>query len=285
MTDTYESFSDDDLEREYSPSSMVEGDPLRYMEQYREESAEARRSPLLNADLSYGTDSGQILDFFRSPAGSGSPLHVFLHGGYWQELTHKQSAFMAPWFAERNVAFAAVNYNLAPRSTIGAMIRECRMALRWLANRHETLGIDPDRISVSGHSAGAHLLAMLLSDNPSEHNIEPPRICSATLISGIYDIRPIPRTYIDEPLQLTERQTLIWSPMLLKSAASVPVHIAVAEHDTPEFIRQAEAYRDILVSQDVTASYAVHPGRNHFDLPLHPGEIEALAGTSGHAFY
>ncbi len=280
MTD-YDNMSVDDLEREYSPSSMIEGDASRYLTLYSQLSAQARQSPLFNADLAYGAQKGQVLDFFRSGRPEPSPLHIFIHGGYWQELNHKQSAIMVPWLTERGIAHAVLNYTLAPHATIEQMVEECRTAIQWLANRHELLGVDPQQISVSGHSAGAHLLAMVLSTPGSDESEMILPIKSALMISGIFDIRPIRHTYINEPLQLSEFNAMAWSPLFRKVISPCPTHIAVGRNETPEFHRQSDAYRAHLEKQGVRTSLAIYEGYNHFDLPLALDEIDRQANLSG----
>ncbi len=277
----YENMSVDDLEREYSPSSMIDGDASRYLTLYSELSAKARQSPVFNADLAYGTRRGQVLDFFRSGRPEPSPLHIFIHGGYWQELNHKQSAFMVPWLTDRGIAHAVVNYTLAPHATIEQMVAECRNAIQWLIDRHELLGVDPTKVTVSGHSAGAHLLAMVLTTPGSDESEMVLPIRAALMISGIFDIRPIRNTYINEPLQLSEFNALAWSPLFRKIVSPCPTHIAIGRHETPEFHRQSEAYRAHLEKQGIQTSLAIYEGHNHFDLPLALDKIEAQARHSG----
>src|SRR3546814_18744266 len=69
---------------------------------------------------------------------------------------------MAPAFVEAGIAFASLNYLLAPAGSIGAMIDQVRRALAWLYRHAAELGIDSGRIVVAGHSAGGHLVAMAL---------------------------------------------------------------------------------------------------------------------------
>ena len=64
-------------------------------------------------DLKYGPGDEETLDLFI-PDGPGSPpLHIFIHGGYWQLLSKNESSFAAPTFQKQGSAFAALNYTLA----------------------------------------------------------------------------------------------------------------------------------------------------------------------------
>lgn len=138
---------------------MLSGDISDYIAIYAERSAAARRNFPCREDLRYGPEPAQVLDFFPA-ASPDAPLFVFIHGGYWQELSHKESAPMAPQLLEAGFAFATLNYTLAPKATLAVMIGEIARALRFLREGASDLGFDPRRITLSGHSAGAHLAAM-----------------------------------------------------------------------------------------------------------------------------
>jgi len=96
------------LEREYSPSSMVGGDISGYLAAYAERSAKARRDFPCREDVRYGGSQAEVLDFFPAPV-RDAPLFVFVHGGYWQELSQKESAPMAAQLLAAGFAFATLN--------------------------------------------------------------------------------------------------------------------------------------------------------------------------------
>jgi arylformamidase len=147
------------IEGEYSPSSMLGGGISGYLAAYAELSAKARRQFACREDLRYGGRETERLDFFP-PLQKGSPLFVFVHGGYWQELSHKQSSPMAGEVLEAGFAFASIDYTLAPAAPISLMVEEVGLALAFLRESADELGFTAERITLAGHSAGAHLAAM-----------------------------------------------------------------------------------------------------------------------------
>ena len=120
MTDQllYRGLSAEDLAREYSPSTCVGGDIAPFVTRYVSESADARRTCRLVEDAAYGPSETQILDLFLPDGDAPAPVHLFIHGGYWQELSHKESAVMAQGLTGRGIALAVVNYTLAPDAAI-----------------------------------------------------------------------------------------------------------------------------------------------------------------------
>ncbi|MGH3792560.1 MAG: alpha/beta hydrolase [Pseudonocardiaceae bacterium] len=247
------------LDREYSPSSCVR-DLRPYLEWYAGGSAEARRCHRVLTGLRYGDRPAETLDFF--PASQpAAPLHVFVHGGYWQELSKNESSFMAPGFLAVGAAFAAIGYGLAPAHRLDEIIDMVRTALRWLVGNAVALGADPRRIHVSGSSAGAHLVAMALLPGDVRD-----AVAGVTLLSGVYDLQPLVYTYINDNLGLTREAALRNSPLFHLPERVPPVVLARGGIETSEFIRQHEQMAVALAGR-TTVVEVVSPTRDHFNLP------------------
>lgn len=266
----YQGFSQNELEQEYSPSSMIGGDLTPYVQSYAALSALHRAQMECRENLAYGDTPAQVLDFFPAK-GAGAPLHVFVHGGYWQALSQGDSAMMAPALIEAEQSFATLNYTLAPDARIGDMITECRTALLWLAAHAPDLGFDPSRITLSGHSAGAHLVSMVMATSADALSRAGLRVRDVILISGVYDLEPIRLTSANEPLQLTPVEVHDLSPILHLPAPGPRYRVTVAERDTPEFIRQSRDYAELLRKGGHSVSFDLQVGLHHFDIIMHPG--------------
>lgn len=259
----YRGFDAETLEREYSPSSMIGGDYMPFINRYISESQAARDQLGVVVNLKYGSHPAQVLDFFPADQ-QNAPLHVFIHGGYWQELSQKESAAMAPGIVAAGSAFATLNYTLAPDASVAEIVEDILQALTWLAGMADALGIDASRVTLSGHSAGAHLAAMMLS-RPQELTIE-----RLILISGVFDLTPIPDTSVNDALRLDRNDVPALSPMMLQPVSKPAVDIVVAEQDTAEFRRQSRDYHQHLLDAGISATFREIPGLNHFDIILEP---------------
>ncbi len=266
----YRGFSQAELEQEYSPSSMVGGDLTPYLASYAALSAKARAELEVRENLAYGDSSTQLLDFFPAP-GAKAPLHVFIHGGYWQALSQRESALMAPVLHENGQAFATLNYTLAPEARLGQMVEECRDALLWLASQAETLGFDPSHVTLSGHSAGGHLAAMVMATASNALAQAGMRVRNVILISGVFDLEPISLTPVNDPIQLTKVEIHDLSPCLHLPAPGPRYRITVAERDTPEFIRQSREYAELLRKAGHSVSFDLQRGKHHFDIIMPSG--------------
>ena len=266
----YRGYSQEELDQEYSPRSMIGGDLTPYLDSYAALSAQHRAQMEVKENLAYGDTATQVLDFFPAK-GTGAPLHVFIHGGYWQALSQRESAMMAPALVEAEQSFATLNYTLAPDARLDQMIAECRDALLWLASQANALGFDPSRITLSGHSAGAHLATMVMASSADALARAGLRVRDVILISGVYDLEPISLTPINDPLQLTPVEVHDLSPILHLPAPGPRYHVTVAERDTPEFIRQSRDYAELLRKGGHSVSFDLKKGMQHFDIIMHPG--------------
>ena len=107
----------------------------------------------------------QALDLLlpRTPRG-GKPLPVIviIHGGAFRAGDKSMGLCEAADFAESgDYAAATINYRLSGEATWPAPIHDCKAAIRWLRANAAKYGLDPDRIGVTGATAGGHLAAML----------------------------------------------------------------------------------------------------------------------------
>jgi len=279
MRSTWCSLDAGSREREYSPSSCIGGDYQSYIRAYAERSREARSKNPVRCDLRYGVHAAQCLDLFVPPhpsagATPGSPpLLVFIHGGYWQELSKEDSAFPATDCVRQGIAYAAIDYTLAPHATLAQMVVECREALSWLHGNAASLGFDAERIVVAGSSAGAHLAAMAAL--PATR-----RVRGAVLVSGIYELEPLVGTSINEAVGLSIAGAREASPALQALEGFPPSIVCWGEVETREFKRQSLDFAARLERAGSACRFFEVPQRNHFDVILDLADPGTVLGRA-----
>jgi arylformamidase len=244
-----------EFDKAYLPGMSVAPGP--YLDEYAERSALARRT-LPWRDLSYGRGESERLHFFPA-ALPQAPLLVFVHGGYWQELTEAESSFAAAGVVAHGAAFAALGYGLAPRHRLDDIVAMVRRGVQWLHGNAPELGVDQRRIVVAGHSAGAQLAAMCLDTVP---------VRAAVLLSGLYDLEPLLHSSIGPAIRLTPDEAVRNSPVRLLRPGMPPLLAARGAGEPSGFAEQ----QDLLVAaaREVRVPFGqlVVPERHHFDLPL-----------------
>lgn len=116
-------------------------------------------------ELSYGSDPKQRLDLLVPANAKRAPLLLFIHGGGWSIGDKRSGAGVkTAHFTGQGWAFASANYRLVPQATVEQQAADIAAAIAWARANAAANGLDPDRIVLMGHSAGAHLVALVGTD-------------------------------------------------------------------------------------------------------------------------
>ena len=116
-------------------------------------------------EYAYGNDPLQKLDFWPG-AGRDAPLVIFVHGGGWKRGDKKNATGTdkVKHYTGLGYAFASLNYRLVPNARVEDQASDVASAIAWLKDNAARLGFDGRRIVLMGHSAGAHLSALVGTD-------------------------------------------------------------------------------------------------------------------------
>jgi acetyl esterase/lipase len=116
-------------------------------------------------EIAYGAAPLQKADFWPG-WGEQAPLVLFVHGGGWKrgDKNMMDGSTMLSHWQEAGYAVASANYRLVPDATVEQQAADVASAFAWFRSHAGELGIDPERIVLIGHSAGAHLVALVGTD-------------------------------------------------------------------------------------------------------------------------
>jgi arylformamidase len=236
----------------------------------------ARKAQL---DVQFGPGEFENLDLFL-PDAADAPLHIYIHGGYWQWMYKDSFSFLGKSFVEAGAAFAALNYALCPSVTMDELIQQIRSACAFLYKEASQYGYSPDKLHVSGHSAGGHLTAMVLATDWSviDQGLPKDLIKSGISISGVFDIEPLLFTDIGDALHLDAEGAKRVSPLYIPPATMAPLVLSVGGDEGDEFHRQCQIMADAWAPHGVPIEVMDLPGRNHFSI------LNALADPEGDLF-
>jgi arylformamidase len=222
-----------------------------------------------HTDLRYGDHALRTLDVFpASPVDGGlAPVHVFFHGGYWRAQDKKNFAFIAGSLVPLGSTTVIVNYELCPASTLDGVVDSALAAFEWICRHIGEHGGDPRRISLSGHSAGAHLVAEILATDWSARGIDDSVLAGATMISGIFDPTPAMHTSVNEQLQLDAaiagRHDVERRAPVVKRC---PIAVIVGGLEPLNWIEQSLRYSQHLRRHGLDHALHVVPGEGHFSI-------------------
>lgn len=193
-------------------------------------------------------DPDARLDIYLPPppadgaASTPPPVVVWVHGGGWVSGRRGDIGHYARVLAGRGLAVVAVDYSLAPGARYPTPVRQVNTALRHLSMQASRWHIDPDRIVLAGHSAGAHIAAQVantiaLPAYAVEVGVVPGlasrQLRGVVLFGGPYDLR---KSRLDGPAGLFLR-TALWAYSGQRDFLHDRAFAAasVIDHLTPDF--------------------------------------------------
>ena len=234
---------------------------------------------IAGVDLSYGGDPYQALTIIPAERPNGD-VFIALHGGGWTNGYKEWMLFMAPALTARGVTFVSAGYRLAPQHVFPEGYHDVLDAIALVHRQIATHGGNPERIFLSGHSAGGHLaaLAALRNDWMASRGLPGNVIRGALPISGTYvfgaasglsmrprflgpeengaDIKAAPATYLH--------------------AGAPPFLITYGENDFPHLRTQAATFGAELKALGVNVSEIVLPGCDHLAASYESGNPDGV---------
>uniref|UniRef100_A0A034W6X0 Kynurenine formamidase n=2 Tax=Bactrocera dorsalis TaxID=27457 RepID=A0A034W6X0_BACDO len=282
-----------DLNKEYSPTKnskrfLEAAEPDKaviehFLKVTTKQTAEARAKYKVRRDVSYGksfkhninTVDNQIVDIYYKDTENGTPIFVYIHGGYWQELDRSTSGSFVEPLVEQGFRVIAADYNLCPSVSLATLNEQLKHFFEWLyAYASDTKA---SKISISGHSAGAYMITLLFNSGllklPFADNT-----VSFFLISGVFDLRELwnlpsvnPANILNIDLVSAEELSPIcWKLdeefIELAKQIKLRIHVLVAENDSETFKGQSLAFAKKLRDTGLEIEFKIFEGYDHFDI-------------------
>ena len=262
----YNKLSTDELEKNFNPRESVENFS-HYLEDSLLKSKDVKKQTHIYENIAYGKGPLQKLDIFgKNNKEDLKPLHIFIHGGYWRALDKDYHAHMSVPFNKNNILFFNINYDLCPKVTLSDICKQTIEAIVWIFNNSKHYGGNNKKISISGHSAGAHLVSYLLSIDWSLYDLPKNIFQGAALISGIYNLKIVQKISVNKDINLTNKEVQEISTLNKLPTFKIPLFISYGENEPEGWKHQSISYCDFLTKHDYV--YKVLPSKddNHFSL-------------------
>jgi arylformamidase len=251
--------------QQYNARATIPDHPQIFT-RWHKDSAHIRRTNAGLFDLAYGDAPGERLDFFPANR-SGAPLLIFIHGGWWRSLDKSDFSFIVPGYKLAGFNVALPNYTLAPHASLQEITRQQLRALAWLYRNAEHYDFDRQRIAVAGHSAGAHLAAMMMAArwNDFAQDLPVDLVKAGILMSGLYDLAPVLHAdFVNVDLKLKPQDIGPLSPAFMPQAHHASFITAAGGLESNEFRRQTA-----LIAGQWKAAHVADialPDKNHLTI-------------------
>jgi arylformamidase len=250
------------LEAEYDNRARVPGHPA-IVESWKTGAAayRAEAGGRARLGLAYGARSRNLVDLFPADKPRpDSPLCVFIHGGYWRAFDPSSFSHMARGANAHGLDVAIPGYTLCPEVTLPDIVDELRQACIYLWKTHGR------RLVVAGHSAGGHLAACMMATSWEAYGGPVDLVQAGFGISGLYDVRPLMATSINQTLGLDETLAILASPLLWRGPEGGRFDAWVGAEESAEYYRQSQSLVAAWKGVGRDARYHAVPGENHFSI-------------------
>jgi acetyl esterase/lipase len=215
-------------------------------------------------DIKYGNEPRQQLDIYTplTPASGKLPVIVFLYGGSWSRGSKNQYMFIAEYLAPRGYIIAIPDYRVYPDVKFPAFVEDSAAALAWVQQNIAGYGGDPDAVFLMGHSAGAHIAAMLTLDERFARNAraKPPK--GTIGLAGPYDFLPLRnenmRTIFGPPEQYDQSQ-----PVNFVDGTEAPMLLLHGSTDAIVYQRNSESLHRKILAKGGCVKMVIYPELGH----------------------
>jgi arylformamidase len=237
-----------------------------------------RRTYRHELNVAYGDHPRQVLDiYYPAQAATTPPVLVFLHGGGFRQGSPGGVAYIGQAVLEQGGLFVAMGYRLVPEVLVPDMGEDVERGLRWLYEHLGACGADPERIFLSGHSAGATLAAPLglRSGWLARYGLPDDLVKGLVLISGLYDDQ-----YSRRPPETTNTRSPRYVASLPEAIDHLPPRTVVVatDNDLPGVLPDARGLVAAIQQRGGLVDLVLLEGPDH----LHAGH--SLADSNGATF-
>jgi acetyl esterase/lipase len=217
------------------------------------------------------------LDIYQSLAPKPQPTVIFIHGGGWVDRPREVELFFLLPYLKMGFSIVNVGYRLAAQSLAPAAVADCRCALRWVIRNAQQYNLDPEKIVVSGFSAGGHLAmttAMLTADDgfdsycPGDEEL---KVAAIVNWYGITDVKDLlegvnVQDYAlewmgnqSDRLEIAERV----SPINYVNSQLPPIFTVHGDADLSVPYNHAVKFHEALIQANVPNQLLTIPGGGH----------------------
>ena len=271
----YTNLSAKELEENFNPRESVPSFST-YLSSTLIKSQNAKKLLIGHEDIQYGNSKLQTLDIYGEKSSILKPIHIFIHGGYWRALDKSYHTHMAIPFNKNNIIFSNINYDLCPTVSLQIICEQVIEAIIWIYNNCEIYGADKNRITISGHSAGAHLVSYILSLNWEKYNLPYNLFKGAALVSGIYNLEIVRKLSVNDDIKLNAIDAKKITTINRLPYYKMPIIISYGEDEPLGWKDQSKKYEKLLKKNSFNLELILCKKNNHFTL------IDTLALEESH---
>ncbi|MFC6841863.1 alpha/beta hydrolase [Xanthomonas theicola] len=213
---------------------------------------------------------GLQLDVYRPAAAHDAPVVVFFHGGTWKTGNRQRYRWAGEALARHGVVAIVPDYRKYPQATLDGFMRDAAAAVAWSRRHAAEHGGDPRRLVLMGHSAGAHMAALLATDGRwlQTQGLSPRQLCGLVGLAGPYDFLPLTDPDLIGMFGRDPTQQRHSQPVAFVDGDEPPALLLHGDADRVVEPRNSRSLQAALQRAGVPAELKTYPGVGHLRLVL-----------------
>ncbi len=219
----------------------------------------------------YDEELGLGLNIWTPTEASDEPLPVvvFIYGGGWRDGSKDQYAFVGRALASRGYMVVLADYRLYPDVKFPGFLEDSAKAVAWVHDNIAPLGGDPDRIFLSGQSAGAYNVMMLALDQQwlGRHGKTTDLIKGVAALAGPYDFYPFTSETTKNSFGSYDQPEMT-QPVNFARADAPPLWLSTGVDDTQVKPRNSRTLHDKILDLGGDAEYTEYPDMDHIEIMM-----------------
>ena len=253
------------IERHYNPRVSVKNYKF-YLNSSLKQAKVASKYMNNEKDIFYGDGKLQNLDVYYKKNKILQPLHIFVHGGYWRALDKSYSSHMATPFYNNNIVFFNINYDLCPNVKLTDIKNQVIKAILWIYKNAKRYNADNKNITISGHSAGAHLVSLMLGVDWNCYNIPLNVFKGISLISGIFNTEIVLDLKVNNEIGLTKKEAVKNNSFYISPFLKPQVLLSYGSYEPKLWKAQTIEFNKFLKKNKISTYLIECKNQNHFTI-------------------
>lgn len=216
----------------------------------------------------YGPLPRQQLDIYRPKSGEVKATILYLYGGGWVSGARWYYRLFGRAMAARGYTVVVPDYHLYPKAAFPAFVEDAALAYKWLHDHAGELGGNSSRLFVMGHSAGAHISALLALDEKylGAHGLRPSHIKGVIGLAGPYTLNPLKWPGVKDIFASSAGDPASARPIKLARNGAPPMLLLHGERDRIVKSEASVNFAKALTAAGSSAEAKIYPKIGHFEI-------------------
>lgn len=221
---------------------------------------------MIQRDVTFDPAHQLALDIYRPRNASKAPVVVFFFGGSWKSGKRQWYAWVGEALAKRGLVVVIPDYRLWPKVKLKGFMEDGARAVAWTHAHAGEYGGDPDTLFVMGHSAGAHIGALLATDAHwlQAVGMQPRQLAGFIGLAGPYDFLPLTDPDYIDMFGSTHEQQLLSQPVHFVNGDEPPMLLMQGTSDKVVWPKNTQSLARALREQNEPVEVKLFPDIGHF---------------------